>query len=87
MKKIMNIVDENNNREKYEIFCTFDSNITNKSYVLYTDHHVDEEGKLIIQAGRYNLIDNETISINKNITKEEYDMISNIMNSLIDKAK
>ena len=86
MKKIMNIIDEQNNKGRYEIFCSFDSNMTNKSYVLFTDHCVDEEGKLIIQAGRYSLIDDDTIKVDKNLIQEEYDMIANVMKGLIDKA-
>lgn len=35
MKKIMKIIDDENITEKYEIFCSFDSSMTKKSYVVY----------------------------------------------------
>lgn len=83
----MNIIDEQNNMGKYEIFCSFDSNMTNKSYVLFTDYCEDENGKLIIQAGKYDVVNEDTISVDKNLTDDEYEMVSDVMNNLIDKTK
>lgn len=86
MKKIMNIIDEENNSGKYEIFCTFDSELTNKSYVIYTGHYEDEDGSLIMRAGSY-IESAEGLKVNKNLTHIENEMISNVMKNILDQAQ
>ena len=86
MKKIVNIIDEENNEGKYEICFSFDSKETQKSYVLYTSSKLDEFGKLIIQAGKYEVINEDTIKVDRNLTQEEFEMISQIMKEMINLA-
>ena len=39
MKKVMTLIDEENHSDKYEIFCSFDSDMTGRSYVIYTGYY------------------------------------------------
>lgn len=86
MKRFMNIIDEENNTGKYEILCSFDSGMTLKSYVFYTDDCKDDEGKIVILTGAYEQIDENTLKVDKNLTNEEFEMISNVMNTLIEQV-
>ena len=48
MKRVVKIIDQDNNEEKYEVLCTFESGMTNKNYVIYSGYHEDKEGKLLV---------------------------------------
>lgn len=85
MKKVMNIIDDENKSGKYEIFCTFDSAMTNKSYVIYTEYIEDENGSLIMNAGSY-IEENDYLKVNKKLTHEENEMISSVMKNIIDQV-
>lgn len=87
MKKIMTLIDEENHAEKYEIFCSFDSDMTGKSYVVYTGYYEDDKKQLVLNAGRYEVIDENTLKIDKNLTKEENQMISDIMKNIFEQAE
>ena len=65
---------------------SFDYKETQKSYVLYTSSKLDEFGKLIIQAGKYEVINEDTIKVDRNLTQEEFEMISQIMKEMINLA-
>ena len=86
MIKLMNIIDEENNEGKYEVFFRFESKNTKDNYILYTDYNKDDSGKIIIQAGKYEKIDENTLRVDRNMTKEEFEMISQIMSKMIDLA-
>jgi len=44
-KKVLKIIDENNNELEYEIILAFYWVKTNKNYVVYTDNKTDENNK------------------------------------------
>lgn len=83
MKKMMNIIINQEKAQKYDILCSFDSKLTNGSYVIFTDYYEDEKGQLIFSAGKYEKIDEDTIKVDKNLTDIEYEMVSEVMNKLI----
>lgn len=87
MKRTVTIINEEGNSEKYEVFCTFDSEMTGKSYVIYTGYYEDDNGQLLVHAGSYEKIGEDTLRVNRNLTHEEHEMISTIMNDLIKGAK
>ena len=87
MKSSMNVIDEENNIGEYRIICTFDSEFTGKSYVIYTDNKKGEDGKLLIMSGSYEKKDENTIRVDRNLSNGEYEMISEIMKNLIKKAE
>lgn len=45
--------NEKNERVKCNIIFTFDSDETNKSYVVFTDNTFDEEGRMRVSAATY----------------------------------
>lgn len=85
MKKVVKIIDQDNNEDKYEVLCTFESGMTNKNYVIYSGYHEDKDGKLLVQAGSYTEKDGY-YNVDTDLTHEEYEMISNVMNNLIKSA-
>ncbi len=85
MKRIVNIVDEENNEGKYEIFCSFDSEITGKSYVIFTEYTESPSGTLLMKAGSYKE-ENDKLYVNTKLTAEENEMISNVLNTIINQA-
>lgn len=42
-KKIMTIIDKDNNKHEYEILCTYYWFKTNKNYIIYTDNSDNDE--------------------------------------------
>lgn len=86
MKKVMKIIDEENNCGEYEIFCTFDSDMTNKSYVIYTKYSEEKDGTLIMNAGSY-VEESDCLRVDKKLTHEENEMVSSVMENLIQQAE
>lgn len=82
MKQVMKIIDQNKNEEEYEVLCTFESEMTNKNYVIYSGYYEDKEGKLLIQAGSYTEKDGY-YDVNTDLTRDEYEMVSDVMRNLI----
>lgn len=64
-----------------DILVTFDSEDTNKSYIAYTDHSVDDKGNLNIYVSSYNpLIESKTL---EEITDpRELEMVNDVINSI-----
>ena len=87
MKKVMTLIDEENHSDKYEIFCSFDSDMTGRSYVIYTGYYENDKGQLVLNAGHYEQIDEDTLKINRNLTHEENQMISDIMKNIFEQAE
>ena len=42
-KKIMTIIDNDNNKHEYEILCTYYLLKTNKNYIIYNDNYDSED--------------------------------------------
>lgn len=84
MKNIMTIINEENKKGKYEIFSSFDSGMTGKSYVIYTGYYENENKQLVLNAGSYEVIDEDTIRVDRNLTHEENEMLTDIMNTILE---
>lgn len=48
------VIDKNGRETKCDVLFTFDSEETGKSYIVYTDNSVDEEGNTRVFASIYN---------------------------------
>jgi len=48
------VLDENGREVKCEVLFTFESEKTGKSYIVYTDNSVDEDGNTQVFASIYN---------------------------------
>ena len=84
MKDIMTIINEENEKGKYEIFSSFDAGITGKSYVIYTGYYENENNQLVLNAGSYETIDEDTIRVDRNLTHDENVMLTDIMNNILE---
>ena len=83
MKRFVIIVDGNGNKSRVEVLCYFDSDMTNKSYVIFTDYSKNKDGDLLMQAGKYEIVDSETLNVDKNLSDDEIEMVNEVMNRLI----
>ena len=80
------ITDENGVDTEYEVLLTFESNETNKNYMLYTDNTVDEEGNIKVYASIYEPKEDGTIDENTTLkpveTDNEWKIIETILEEL-----
>ena len=53
-KNTFSMLDENGNEIVYDVLFTFESEETNKNYIVYTDNSRDESGNVQVYASTYN---------------------------------
>ena len=75
------VLDENGNEVECEVLFTFDSEETNKSYIVYTDNTTDEEGKTKVYASIFNPNDEKTELIPIE-TDREWKIIETILETI-----
>ena len=75
------VLDENGNEVECEVLFTFDSEETNKSYIVYTDNTTDEEGNTKVYASIFNLNDEKTELIPIE-TDREWKIIETILETI-----
>ena len=75
------LLDESGKEHEFDVFFTFDSDETGKSYMVYTDHQKDKNGKEKVYASVY-----DPSGVDKNIypieTDKEWEIIENILSSI-----
>ena len=75
------LLDDNGVEHEFDVFFTFDSDETKKSYMVYTDHEKDKDGKEKVYASIY-----DPEGIDKNLypieTEKEWKIIENILSSI-----
>ncbi|MBE6762884.1 MAG: DUF1292 domain-containing protein [Ruminococcaceae bacterium] len=64
-----------------EVLFTFDCEENGKSYIVYTDNTIDEDGSTKVYASVYNLDEDETKLLPIE-TEEEWEMIETILTEL-----
>lgn len=73
--------NESGVEKEFDVLFTFDSDETKKSYIVYTDHKIDPDGKEMVYASIY-----DPKNIDKSLTPltsdSEWKVIENILNSL-----
>ena len=80
MKDYLTITNDNNESKEYEILFSFDSDVTNKKYVTYTDYTKDEDGAIIC----YSSILEEDGKLSPITTEEEKTTVDELLNTLIE---
>ena len=75
------VLDENGNEVECEVLFTFDSEETNKSYIVYTDNTTDEEGNTKVYASIFNPNDEKTELIPIE-TDREWKIIETILETI-----
>lgn len=71
---------------EYEVLFTFDSDETNKSYMVYTDDSKDENGNIRVYASAY-VPGGETTELLPIETEKEWKIIDTILKELQEEAK
>ena len=79
----INITDIDGNNIECDILFTFDSNDTNKSYIVYTDNKKDEFGNIKVYANIYDPY-SESGLLESIETAEEWATIEQIFDSIKD---
>lgn len=71
---------------EYEVLFTFDSDETNKSYMVYTDDSKDEKGNIRVFASAY-IPGKETTELLPIETDKEWKIIDTILKELQEESK
>ncbi|MCL2627070.1 MAG: type IV secretion system DNA-binding domain-containing protein [Oscillospiraceae bacterium] len=79
------IIDEGGKEIECDVLFTFDSEETEKSYIVFTDNTVDENGYIKVYANTYNP-DGRRVDLGVVETKKEWHMIEELLKSLQDKT-
>ena len=79
----INITDMDGNNILCDVLFTFDSNDTNKSYIVYTDNTKDEFGNIKVYANAYDPNNDKGI-LDSIETEEEWATIEQIFDSIKD---
>ena len=75
------VTDENGREIVCDALCTFDSDETGKSYILYTDRSTDEQGRQRVYASIYNS-DAQSTEFLPIETEQEWQMIETVLEEL-----
>ena len=80
-KNTFSMIDENGVETVYDVLFTFESEETNKNYIVYTDNTRDEEGNVEVYASIYDPEDpNSKLEAIK--TDKEWKVIETILDTL-----
>lgn len=80
-KGVFTIVDDQGREIECEILFTFDSDETKKSYIVYTDNTVDEEGSTKVYASVYDPT-GQNSALMPIESEKEWLVIENILSSV-----
>ncbi len=83
-KGVFTIVNDEGQEVECEILFTFDSDETKKSYIVYTDNTVDEEGSTKVYASVYDPT-GQNPALMKIETEKEWLVIENILSTVQEK--
>ncbi len=85
-KNTFSMLDENGNEVIYDVLFTFESDETNKNYIVYTDNSKDEEGNIQVFASVYKP-ENPKSKLEAIETEKEWKVIETILNTLQEEIK
>ena len=80
-KMMLKVADENGKEIECEVLFTFESNETNKSYIVYTDDTLDEEGNTKVYASIYDPSE-EPLKLYPIETDKEWKIVETVLNEL-----
>ena len=66
---------------EYDVLFTFDSDVTDKSYIAYTDNTYDDDGNISVYASTYDPNSSEVI-LGKIETENEWKVVETILNTI-----
>ena len=80
------IIDKDGKEIEFEILFTFESDETNKNYMVYTDNTTDEEGNTKVYASVFNP-NAEPLELLPVETEREWKIIETIITSITEESK
>lgn len=75
------VTDNSGKTVEYEILFTFDSDETKKSYIVFTDNELDNDGNTVTYAATYDKT-GDTLKLEDIKTDEEWNLIENLLSSI-----
>ena len=85
-KNSFSMLDENGNEVVYDVLFTFESEETNKNYIVYTDNSRDDQGNIEVYASIY-YPDDPNSRLEAIETEKEWKVIETILETLQDEIK
>lgn len=80
------VIDKDGKEINFEILFTFESNETNKNYMVYTDNTKDENGNVRVYASVF-VPDKEPLELLPVETEREWKIIETILESIEEENK
>lgn len=84
--RYFSVTDGKGKTIEYEILFTFDSDETKKSYIVFTDNELDQEGSIITYAATYDKNGKE-LKLSDIETEKEWTLIENLLASIESKSE
>ena len=85
-KNQFTLIDENGKEVVYDVLFTFDSDETKKSYIVYTDNSLDEQGNIQVYASVY-YPGAETSKLDPIETDKEWKIIETILSTIQEEVR
>lgn len=85
-KNTFSIIDEDGNEITYDVLFTFDSEETNKSYIVYTDNKKDDDNNIQVYASTYDS-SFKSNALGEIETEKEWSVIETILKTLQEEIK
>ena len=85
-KNTFSMLDENGNEIIYDVLFTFESEETNKNYIVYTDNTKDENGNVEVYASIYDPEDPHS-KLEAIKTEKEWKVIETILDTLQEEVR
>ncbi len=85
-KNTFSMIDENGNEVVYDVLFTFESEETNKNYIVYTDNQRDETGNIEVYASIY-YPDDPHSKLEAIQTEKEWKVIETILETLQEEVR
>ena len=85
-KNSFTLIDEEGKEVVYDVLFTFESEETNKNYIVYTDQTKDENGNIQVYASTYDSEDPNS-KLGAIETEKEWKVIETILSTLQEEVK
>ena len=85
-KNSFSMIDENGKEVIYDVLFTFESDETNKNYIVYTDNTRDESGNIQVYASIYDP-ENPNSKLEAITTDKEWKVIETILETLQEEVR
>ena len=80
------MIDENGVEKEYDVLFTFESDETNKNYIVYTDNSIDAKGNVEVYASTYNP-DDKNSKLEAIESEKEWKIIETILDTIQEEFK